>query len=125
LRARMQMILQDPIGSLSPRMRVGGLLAEPYVINRQPVPDGRVEELLELVGLPADLAAKYPYQLSGGQARRVSIARALALEPALIVADEPTSGLDVSAAAGVLSLMQELRQRLGVSYLIITHDLNV
>ena len=90
-----------------------------------PVPDGRVSHLLDLVGLSDELADKYPYQLSGGQARRVSIARALALEPALIVADEPTSGLDVSAAAGVLSLMEELRDRLGVSYLIITHDLNV
>ena len=125
LRSRMQMILQDPIGSLSPRMRVRDLLREPYVVNGKPVPDGRVNELLELVGLSSELAEKVPYQLSGGQARRVSIARALALEPALIVADEPTSGLDVSAAAGVLSLMKDLRDRLGVSYLIITHDLNV
>lgn len=125
VRSRMQMVLQDPIGSLSPRMRVSQLLAEPYLINGQPVPDGRVHELLEMVGLSGELAGKFPYQLSGGQARRVSIARALALEPALIVADEPTSGLDVSAAAGVLSLMGELRDRLGVAYMIITHDLNV
>jgi peptide/nickel transport system ATP-binding protein len=125
LRSRMQIILQDPIGSLSPRMRVRDLIAEPYVINRAPVPDGRVPELLGLVGLPPGLADKFPYQLSGGQARRVSIARALARQPDLIVADEPTSGLDVSAAAGVLSLMKELRDRLGVSYLLITHDLNV
>jgi oligopeptide/dipeptide ABC transporter ATP-binding protein len=125
LRAKMQMILQDPVGSLSPRMRVRDLLLEPYAVTGQPAPDGRVAELLELVGLSSELGAKYPYQLSGGQARRVSIARALALEPALIVADEPTSGLDVSAAAGVLSLMKDLRDRLDVSYLIITHDLNV
>jgi peptide/nickel transport system ATP-binding protein len=121
----MQMILQDPVGSLSPRLRVRDLLAEPYLINRLPVPDGRVAELLDLVGLAPELADKLPYQLSGGQARRVSVARALALEPAVIVADEPTSGLDVSAAAGVLSLMRALRDRLGVTYLIITHDLNV
>jgi peptide/nickel transport system ATP-binding protein len=125
LRSRMQMILQDPIGSLSPRMRVRDLVAEPYVISGTTMPGGRVAELLRLVGLPAELVDKFPYQLSGGQARRVSIARALALEPALIVADEPTSGLDVSAAAGVLSLMKELRDRLGIAYLIITHDLNV
>jgi peptide/nickel transport system ATP-binding protein len=125
LRSRVQVILQDPVGSLSPRMRIGDLLTEPYMINRKPVPDGRVAELLGLVGLSPELIGKYPYQLSGGQARRVSIARALALEPDLLVADEPTSGLDVSAAAGVLSLMKELRDRLGVSYLIITHDLNV
>ena len=77
----MQMILQDPIGSLSPRMRVRDLLREPYVVNGKPVPDGRVNELLELVGLSSELAEKVPYQLSGGQARRVSIARALALSP--------------------------------------------
>jgi oligopeptide/dipeptide ABC transporter ATP-binding protein len=125
LRSRIQMIMQDPVGSLSPRMRVRDLLAEPFAINRVPVPDGRLTELLQLVGLSGELADKYPYQLSGGQARRVSIARALALEPALIVADEPTSGLDVSAAAGVLALMKQLRDRLGISYVIITHDLNV
>jgi peptide/nickel transport system ATP-binding protein len=106
-------------------MRVRDLLAEPYAINGATMPNGRIPELLSLVGLSGELAEKFPYQLSGGQARRVSIARALALEPTLIVADEPTSGLDVSAAAGVLSLMKGLRDRLGVSYLIITHDLNV
>jgi oligopeptide/dipeptide ABC transporter ATP-binding protein len=125
LRTRMQIILQDPVGSLSPRMRVRDLIAEPYAINRIPLPSGRVTELLGLVGLSPELEDKYPYQLSGGQARRVSIARAVALQPDLIVADEPTSGLDVSAAAGVLSLMQELRDRLGITYLLITHDLNV
>ena len=81
--------------------------------------------MLDLVGLSPELADKFPYQLSGGQARRVSIARALSLNPHLIVADEPTSGLDVSAAAGVLALMNDLRDQLGVTYLIITHDLNV
>jgi len=126
LRRRMQIILQDPVGSLSPRLRVRTLLTEPYEINRTPLGD-RIPagELLGRVGLPVDLAEKYPAQLSGGQARRVSIARALALEPDLIIADEPTSGLDVSAAAGVLALMNDLREQLGITYLVITHDLNV
>jgi peptide/nickel transport system ATP-binding protein len=126
LRGRVQLILQDPVASLSPRMRVDRLLTEPYTINRWS-PDRRtsVPELLDLVGLAPDLATKYPRQLSGGQARRVSIARALALQPELIIADEPTAGLDVSAAAGVLTLMDELRHRFGITYLVITHDLNV
>jgi peptide/nickel transport system ATP-binding protein len=126
LRARMQLILQDATASLSPKMRVRDLLAEPYKINRTP-PGQRSspEELLELVGLSPDLAGKFPYQLSGGQARRVGIARALSLKPDLIVADEPTSGLDVSAAAGVLALMNDLREQFGITYLIITHDLNL
>jgi oligopeptide/dipeptide ABC transporter ATP-binding protein len=126
LRRRMQIILQDPVGSLSPRLRVSTLLTEPYQINRTPATERTpVAELLELVGLSPELGDKYPAQLSGGQARRVSIARALALKPDLIIADEPTSGLDVSAAAGVLALMDDLRSALGVTYLVITHDLNV
>lgn len=126
LRGRVQLILQDPVASLSPRMRVDRLLMEPYLINRWPVERRRsVPDLLELVGLSPDLATKYPRQLSGGQARRVSIARAIALQPELIVADEPTAGLDVSAAAGVLTLMDELRRQFGITYLVITHDLNV
>ncbi len=126
LRRRMQIILQDPVGSLSPRLRVRTLLTEPYEINRTPAGQRTaVAELLELVGLSPELGDKYPAQLSGGQARRVSIARALALEPDLLIADEPTSGLDVSAAAGVLALMDDLRSTLGITYLVITHDLNV
>jgi peptide/nickel transport system ATP-binding protein len=126
LRRRMQIILQDPVGSLSPRLRVRTLLSEPYEINRTPTSERTpVPELLELVGLSPEVGDKYPAQLSGGQARRVSIARALALKPDLIIADEPTSGLDVSAAAGVLALMDDLRSTLGITYLVITHDLNV
>jgi len=126
LRSRMQLVLQDAAASLSPKMRVRALLTEPYKINGIPEAQrSSPEELLDLVGLSPDLAGKFPYQLSGGQARRVSIARALSLKPDLIVADEPTSGLDVSAAAGVLALMNDLREQLGVSYLIITHDLNL
>ena len=126
LRRRMQMIFQDPYSSLSPRMRVSRLLAEPYTIHRIAKSDRRsATELLETVGLSHDLAGKYPHELSGGQARRVGIARALALSPDLVVADEPTAGLDASASASALNLMKSLRDTLGLTYLIITHNLNV
>ena len=126
LRAGMQMIFQDPISSLSPRKTVTELVLEPFKIHGIPVKKGeKVNELLEMVGLSAEQADKYPHQLSGGQARRVGIARALALRPALLVADEPTAGLDVSVAAGILNLMKDLRERLGLSYILITHNLNI
>ncbi len=126
LRARMQMIFQDPISSLSPRKTVADLLMEPFKIHGLPVDrKQKVGELLEMVGLSSEQADKYPHQLSGGQARRVGIARALALEPALLVADEPTSGLDVSVAAGILNLMKDLRERLNLTYILITHNLNI
>jgi peptide/nickel transport system ATP-binding protein len=126
LRRQMQMIFQDPHASLSPRLRVAYLLAEPYQIQATP-PNERftVPELLEMVGLSHEQAAKYPHELSGGQARRVGIARALALHPEFLVADEPTSGLDVSVAASILNLMKDLARQLGLTYLIITHNLNV
>ncbi len=126
MRARMQMIFQDPISSLSPRKKVSQLLLEPFRIHGVEV-DGRekVGELLEMVGLSSEQADKYPHQLSGGQARRVGIARALALRPALLVADEPTAGLDVSVAAGILNLMKDLREQLGLTYILITHNLNI
>jgi peptide/nickel transport system ATP-binding protein len=126
LRARMQMIFQEPHGSLSPRLRVNQLVTEPYRIARTPPSDRySVQELLALVGLSEEQASKYPHELSGGQARRVGIARALALHPDFVIADEPTAGLDVSAAAGVLNLILELRRRLALTFLIITHDLNL
>ena len=126
LRRQMQMVFQDPHASLSPRHRVAYLLREPYIVNHVPHSDRySITELLTMVGLPPGVADRYPHELSGGQARRVGIARALALKPKLLVADEPTSGLDVSAAGGVLNLMKELRDRLGLSYLIITHNLSV
>jgi oligopeptide/dipeptide ABC transporter ATP-binding protein len=126
LRARMQMVFQDPHSSLSPRLRVSYLLTEPYKINKVPVDERySVAELLDMVELASEHASKYPHELSGGQARRVGIARALALHPDFLIADEPTSGLDVSAAASVLNLMKDLGQRLGLTYLIITHSLNV
>ncbi len=125
LRARMQMIFQDPISSLSPRKTVAGLLTEPFKIHNVPMDANKVDELLEMVGLSSEQADKYPHQLSGGQARRVGIARALALQPSVLIADEPTAGLDVSVAAGILNLMKDLRERLGLTYILITHNLNI
>jgi oligopeptide/dipeptide ABC transporter ATP-binding protein len=120
------MIFQDPYSSLSPRQRVAALLMEPYEIHKiSPSARYSVAELLTMVGLSADLAGKYPNQLSGGQARRVGIARALALHPEFIVADEPTAGLDVSVSAAILNLMKDLGTQLGLTYLIITHNLNL
>jgi oligopeptide/dipeptide ABC transporter ATP-binding protein len=126
LRSRMQMIFQDPYSSLSPRLRVSYLLTEPYMIQGVP-PQGRytVTELLQMVGLSDEQSAKYPHELSGGQARRVGIARALALHPEFLVADEPSSGLDVSVAASILNLMKDIADQLNLTYLIITHNLNV
>src|SRR3954453_4504328 len=119
-------VFQDPVASLSPRMRVGALLSEPFAIHRVKSVDRprEVGRLLDLVALPATFAGRYPHELSGGQARRVGVARALALSPRFIIADEPTSGLDVSAASSVLNLMKDLGRQLGLTYLIITHNLN-
>lgn len=127
LRVRMQMIFQDPHSSLSPRKTVSDLLLEPFKIHGIEIENERnkVEELLEMVGLTGEQADKYPHQLSGGQARRVGIARALALQPDLIIADEPTAGLDVSVAAGVLNLLKDLRDRFNLTYVIITHNLDI
>ena len=126
LRSRMQMIFQDPFSSLSPRMKVSSLLLEPFHIHGVPVVDsqGKVDELLRMVGLSSEQAEKYPHELSGGQARRVGFARALALQPDILVADEPTAGLDVSVAAGILNLLKDLREQLSLTYIIITHNLN-
>jgi peptide/nickel transport system ATP-binding protein len=127
MRARMQMIFQDPVSSLSPRMKISSLLLEPFRIHGVPIddPKSKSDELLAMVGLSSEQADKYPHQLSGGQARRVGIARALALNPDILVADEPTAGLDVSVAAGILNLLKDLREELNLAYIIITHNLNV
>jgi peptide/nickel transport system ATP-binding protein len=125
----LQMIFQDPYASLNPRWRVGRIVAEPLVTHR--IMDGRtaiearVRELLVLVGLSPGDARKYPHQFSGGQRQRISIARALASNPAFIVCDEPTSALDVSVQAQILNLMSDLQRRLGLTYLLISHNLAV
>ncbi len=128
VRREIQMIFQDPFAALNPRKTIGELIAEPLLVHD--LADGagrrrRVGELLEQVGLPADAAARYPHQFSGGQRQRICIARALALEPSVIIADEPVSALDVSVQAQVLELMKSLQERLGLSYLFISHDMAV
>ena len=125
-RQRVAMMFQDPIGSLSPRMTVRAALAEPFAIHGHNVAaDDEAVRLLDLVGLPPEFGDRYPHQLSGGQARRIGVARALALEPALLIADEPTAGLDVSIQGDVLNLLSGLQERLGLGILIITHNLNI
>ncbi len=126
-RKHIAMMFQDPIGSLSPRLTIKSLLTEPYKIQgmKDRDLDAEAKRLLGMVGLPADFAARFAYQLSGGQARRVGVARALALEPKLIIADEPTAGLDVSVQGELLNLLAGLQDKLGLSIIIITHNLNV
>ena len=127
VRRRTALMFQDPVASLSPRMRVGDLVTEPFVIHRLPMASRKekARELLDRVGLPAPIAARYPHELSGGQARRVCVARALALDPDLVVADEPTAGLDVSVQGEILNLMSELKATLGLSFLVISHNLAI
>jgi oligopeptide/dipeptide ABC transporter ATP-binding protein len=128
MRQRMQIIFQDPYASLNPRMTIGSIVGEPlriHSIARGKDLRGRVAELLTQVGLPTSAAERYPYEFSGGQRQRVGIARALALNPAFIVCDEPTSALDVSIRAQVVNLLSDLQARLGISYLMISHDLGV
>jgi oligopeptide/dipeptide ABC transporter ATP-binding protein len=128
LRRSAQIVFQDPYSSLPPRMRVRRIVAEPLLIhglgNKSDIP-ARVDGLLNDVGLKSDVAAKYPHQLSGGQRQRVGIARALAVQPSLIIADEAVSSLDVSIQAQILNLMKELQRTHRLSYLFISHDLGV
>jgi oligopeptide transport system ATP-binding protein len=128
MRQRMQMIFQDPYASLNPRMTVGSIVAAPIEVHK--VASGkekrdRINDLLQMVGLNAEFVNRYPHEFSGGQRQRIGIARALAVNPDLVVCDEPISSLDVSIQAQVVNLLEELQQKLGLTYLFIAHDLSM
>jgi oligopeptide/dipeptide ABC transporter ATP-binding protein len=128
LRQKMQIIFQDPYSSLDPRHTIGRIIGEPLRVHRSLPPakvTPRIGELLEVVGLHAESAHRYPHEFSGGQRQRICIARALALNPELIIADEPVSALDVSIQAQILNLLVDLQERYGLTYVFISHDLSV
>jgi len=126
-RRRVQMLLQDAVASLSPRMTIGRALEEPIAIHQLPRADtlGELAAILRRLSLPPDVLAKYPHQISGGQARRIGVARALLMRPEIIVADEPTAGLDVSVQGDLLNLLLDLQREFGLTYLLVSHNLNV
>ncbi len=127
-RLRLQAVFQNPMGSLNPRMRAGTAIAEPLRVHLKMTKveaESHVHELLARVGLHAEVAQRYPHELSGGQCQRVAIARALAVEPRFLVLDEPTSSLDVSVQAQIVNLLKDLQGDLGLTYLFITHDLSL
>ncbi len=129
VRRRMQVVFQDPYSSLNPRMTVGQIVAEPLAVHRlvtgAPARAARVRDLLRQVGLLPQHAGRYPHELSGGQRQRVGVARALAMEPSLLVCDEPVSALDVSIQAQIINLLEDLQAQLGLTYLFVAHDLSV
>lgn len=129
IRQKMQMVYQDPFGSLNPRMKIGSIIGEPLRVHglagdREKY-HARISSLMKTVGLLEDMAERYPHEFSGGQRQRICIARALALDPKLIICDEPVSALDVSIQAQVVNLLMDLQERLGLTYLFIAHDLSV
>ena len=129
IRRKMQMVYQDPFGSLNPRMKVGSIIGEPLRVHGMASDKAqyhaRIKSLMKTVGLLEDMAERYPHEFSGGQRQRICIARALALDPKLIICDEPVSALDVSIQAQVVNLLMDLQERLGLTYLFIAHDLSV
>jgi oligopeptide transport system ATP-binding protein len=127
MRRRMQVVFQNPRSSLNPRMRIREILSEPFWIQGAPGSDirAKVDALLQLVRLEPHLASRYPHEVSGGQAQRIAVARALALGPELVVLDEPTSALDVSVQAQIINLLKDLQKRLALTYLFISHDLRI
>ena len=128
MRRRMQMVFQDPQASLNPRMTVGSIVGEPLLehdLGKGPAIAPRVDALLESVGLEPGFANRYPHEFSGGQRQRIGVARALALEPEFVICDEPIAALDVSIQAQVVNLLEELQERLGLTYLFISHDLGM
>ncbi len=125
LRAQLQIVFQDPMGSLNPRMRVRDIIAEPLVAQRHPDPASRLGELLPAVGLPPDAGDRFPHQFSGGQRQRIAIARALAPRPSVLVADEPVSALDVSVQAQILNLIADLVEEFALTLVFVAHDLSV
>jgi peptide/nickel transport system ATP-binding protein len=127
-RRSVQMVFQDPFSSLNPRMRVGRIIAEPLIIHQLVAPatlNQEVDRLLATVGLPAEAADRYPHEFSGGQRQRIGIARALAVNPRLLIADEPVSALDLSIQAQIINLLQELRERFSLALVLIAHDISV
>jgi oligopeptide/dipeptide ABC transporter ATP-binding protein len=128
-RRKIQMIFQDPFSSLNPRMTVGAMIGEALAIHnikpRGPQREKRVRQLLDHVGLPSEAAKRFPHEFSGGQRQRIGIARALAVEPEIIIADEPVSALDVSIQAQVINLLEELQREMGLAFVFISHDLSV
>jgi oligopeptide/dipeptide ABC transporter ATP-binding protein len=124
-RRKTQMVFQDPFGSLNPRMTVSDIVAEGPAILGEQRPQSRVPDLLETVGLPREAGSRYPHEFSGGQRQRIGIARALAVNPSFIVCDEPVSALDVSIQAQIINLLEDLQERLSLSYLFVAHDLSV
>ncbi len=128
-RSSVQIVFQDPYGSLNPRQRIGSILQEPLVINRPDIPardrEAKARDVLGLVGLRPEHYDRYPHMFSGGQRQRIAVARALMLEPKVVVLDEPVSALDLSIQSAILNLLVDLQERLGLAYLFISHDLSV